>query len=92
MKPNQIQIELPENVSDGIYSNLIIIGSSAAEFILDFAKVVPGKQKAKINNRVILPPQVAKSLINLLDERIKDYENKFGEIKIFEKGKNTLGF
>ncbi len=33
---NQIQIELPEDVAQGTYSNLAIIAHSSSEFIVDF--------------------------------------------------------
>ena len=39
---NQINIDLPENVADGIYSNLAIITHSNAEFVVDFLSMLPG--------------------------------------------------
>ncbi|MBN1620659.1 DUF3467 domain-containing protein [candidate division WOR-3 bacterium] len=90
--PAQISIELPDDVSDGIYSNFVIILSSPAEFVVDFARLVPGKNKAKINSRIIMPPQTAKRLIKLLEERVKDFEDKFGAIKTDEPEKNVMGF
>ena len=92
MRQNQISLELPDDVYEGVYSNLIIIMTSPAEFVLDFARIVPGKPKAKIKNRVIIPPQAAKQLVRMLTERIKDFEERFGEIKFEEQNKNIIGF
>ena len=43
---NQINIELTDEVAEGIYSNLAIITHSHAEFIVDFVKLMPGSPKA----------------------------------------------
>ena len=34
-KGNQLNIELPEDVAQGVYSNLAIITHSSSEFVLD---------------------------------------------------------
>ena len=77
---NQLNIELPEEVAEGIYSNLAIITHSNSEFVIDFIQVLPGVPKAKVKNRVVLTPQHAKRLMNALNENIKKYEANFGEI------------
>ncbi|KQC13803.1 MAG: hypothetical protein APR63_07320 [Desulfuromonas sp. SDB] len=88
----QINLELPDEVFEGTYANIVIIMSSPAEFVLDFARIVPGKPKAKIKSRVIIPPQTAKKMVKILEDRIKDYENRFGDIKIEAEDKNIIGF
>jgi Protein of unknown function (DUF3467) len=81
-KGQQINIELGEKEAEGIYSNLAIITHSAAEFIIDFTRVVPGVPKAKVYARVITTPQHAKMLLKALKENIDKFEARFGEIKI----------
>ena len=81
-KKNQINVELKENVASGSYSNLVIVNFSGTEFVFDFASVMPGLEKAKVNSRIILTPQHAKRLYNILGENIKKYESKSGEIKV----------
>lgn len=89
----QINIELGEKEAEGIYSNLAIITHSAAEFVIDFTRMLPGVPKTKVYARVIMTPQHAKSLLRALDENIKKYEGQFGEIKIFGDTKSKpLGF
>ncbi len=58
----RITVDLGEKEAEGIYSNLTLITHSSAEFILDFARLVPGVPKAKVHARVILTPQSAKAL------------------------------
>ena len=79
--PNQINIELTEDVADGTYSNLAIITHSNAEFVIDFVRVMPGVPKAKVKSRILLTPQHAKRLMKALADNIVKYEAQHGEIK-----------
>jgi len=79
-KPNQLNIELPEDVAEGIYSNLALINHSQAEFVLDFIRMMPNVPKAKVKSRVVLTPQHAKRFLHALNENIKKYEATFGKI------------
>ena len=78
--PNQINIELPEDVSEGIYSNLAIISHSHSEFVVDFVRLVPNVPKAKVKSRVILTPQHAKRLLKALVDNVNKFEKQFGKI------------
>jgi hypothetical protein len=78
----QINIELGENEAEGVYSNLVLITHSPAEFVFDFTRVVPGKPKAKVYSRIIMAPQHTKSLLRALQDNISKYESQYGEIKI----------
>ncbi len=89
----KIQIELDEKIAEGIYSNLVIIAHSSSEFILDFIRTVPGAPKAKVQSRIIMTPISLKNLNRALENNIKKFEEKFGEIKISdEKSDKTIGF
>ncbi|MCP4120758.1 MAG: DUF3467 domain-containing protein [Bacteroidetes bacterium] len=81
---NQLNIELSEEVADGIYSNLAIITHSNAEFIIDFVRVLPGVPKAKVKSRIVLTPQHAKRLLRALNENVKKFEGLHGDIKDIE--------
>lgn len=81
----RIQIHLDEAVAEGNYANLVMINHSPAEFILDFARIVPGSPKAKVQTRVILAPTHAKNLLKALETNIKKYEDTHGEIKVHGK-------
>jgi hypothetical protein len=77
----KLNIELPEDVADGVYSNLAVISHSPSEFILDFIRLVPNIPKAKVKSRVIVTPQNAKRLLKALHENIHRYEAQFGKIQ-----------
>jgi len=78
---NQLNIELSEEVADGIYSNLAIITHSNSEFVIDFIKVMPGIPKAKVKSRVLLTPQHAKRLMKALNDNLAKFESVHGKIQ-----------
>lgn len=78
---NQLNIELTDEIAEGVYSNLAIIAHSPTEFIVDFIKLMPATPKAKVKSRIILTPQNAKRLYKALAENINNYEAKHGTIK-----------
>ena len=77
-----IEINLPEQVAEGHYSNLAIISHSPSEFIIDFATALPGLQKANVKSRIILTPEHAKRLLLSLQENVTRYESSFAKIEI----------
>jgi hypothetical protein len=79
---NQLNIELSEDVAEGIYSNLAIITHSNSEFVLDFIRVMPGVPKAKVKARIVLTPEHAKRLLTAIQDNIEKFENVNGRIKI----------
>lgn len=78
----QFQIELKEDVAEGIYSNLAVIAHSSSEFVMDFVRMMPGVTKAQVKSRIIMTPEHAKRLTMALLDNIKRYEAQFGDIKI----------
>ena len=84
-KTQQLQIQVPEEVAAGEYANLAIITHSAAEFVLDFVRVMPGAPKAKVQSRIIMTPSHAKALLRALDQNIAKYEGEHGEINVPEQ-------
>lgn len=64
---------------------------SPSEFVMDFARVLLGSPKAKLYARVVMAPRHVRLLLKALEENIKKYEEKFGEIKVFEMDKKEIG-
>jgi len=84
-RPNQgqqINIELNEEVAQGIYSNLAVITHSSSEFVIDFVRIMPGIPKANVKSRIILTPEHAKRLLMALQDNLKKYEAINGPIKL----------
>ena len=62
-RPGQqpLNIELDEQIAEGIYSNLVMIAHSAEEFILDFINMVP--PQGVVTARIVTSPGHLKRLI-----------------------------
>jgi len=77
----QINVELTDEVAEGIYSNLAMIAHSNSEFVIDFIRLMPGVPKARVKSRIIMTPDHAKRLLNALKDNIEKYEQAFGKIE-----------
>lgn len=82
---NQINIELTEEIAEGVYANLAMIAHSSSEFVVDFIRLMPGVPKAKVKSRIVITPEHAKRLLHALQENIDKYEHTFGAIKKVEE-------
>lgn len=78
----EIGFEISKETAAGHYSNLAIITHSGSEFVLDFARMLPGTPKAEICSRIIMTPEHAKRLYLALKDNIAKFESQNGEIKI----------
>lgn len=86
-EPKQLNIELSEEIAEGVYSNLAIITHSNSEFVLDFVRIMPNTPKAKVKSRVVLTPQHAKRLMKALADNVAKFEEVNGPIKDLDQGK-----
>jgi predicted transcriptional regulator len=77
----QVNIELSDEIAEGIYSNLAIIAHSHSEFVVDFIKMLPNLPKAKVKSRIILTPSHAKRLLSALADNVRKYEMQYGTIQ-----------
>lgn len=87
-----LNVELSEEIAEGIYSNLAIINHSPSEFVLDFIKIMPGVPKARVKSRIVLTPQHAKRFLRAMSENIARYEKQHGAIQDVEQPNIPLNF
>ncbi|HHF58449.1 MAG TPA: DUF3467 domain-containing protein [candidate division WOR-3 bacterium] len=86
------ELEIDETKAQGVYANLVMITHSPSEIILDFARIMPGLPKAKVQSRIIMTPPHAKLFLKALEDNIKKYEARFGEIKLHGLEERRVGF
>lgn len=79
-KPQELSIELSEEIAEGIYSNLAIITHSNTEFVVDFIRIMPGTPKARVKSRIVLTPEHAKRFLAAMKDNIKKFEDLHGQI------------
>ena len=70
-----------------VYSNIVRIGHSPYEFMLDFGQFQPEGKKAFMDVRIVTSPPHAKAIMNALKENLAGYEEKYGKIGASMDGK-----
>ena len=89
----KLEMKIDEKEGIGVYANVANVIHNRSEFVLDFARIMPGLNFAKVVSRVILSPANIKALSMALEHNIKEFEKKFGEIKISDKkDEKRIGF
>lgn len=83
-QPQQIQINTTDDLSRGRYSNLMLVSHSPDEFMLDW--ILNSPNGAHLVSRIILSPANMKRTVEALMINLKQYEEKFGNVKIIEPG------
>lgn len=81
---NQMEVELSEDMAEGVYANLAMIAHSHSEFVLDFIRMMPGVPKAKVKARVVITPEHAQRLLQALKDNIRKYEEAYGKVTAME--------
>lgn len=86
----QFQLNLKPEIAGGQYSNLALITHSHSDFVLDFARQLPGLPQPEVCSRVIMAPEHAKRLLAALQENIYKYEQQFGKIDLTGQPQRTI--
>ena len=80
--PPKLQVQLDEDIAQGVYANLVLLNHTENEFVLDFAFIQPSNGRAKVRTRVISSPRHTKRLLLALQKNLERYEEKFGRIEL----------
>lgn len=78
----KLQIQVDDDVSQGVYSNLVLINHTENEFVLDFAFIQPTTGRAKVRSRVISSPRHTKRLLLALQKNVERFEERYGRIEL----------
>ena len=88
-KSVQNKIEIRDNIPGGEYANNMRVGVGKEEFLLVFDNIVP--PTGRTVGKIIVSPGHLKRIVSLLETKIKEYENSFGEIKEADQPKSGSG-
>jgi hypothetical protein len=83
-QPQQIQVNTTDEISRGRYSNLMMVAHSPDEFMLDWLMNSPNGMH--LVSRIIISPGHVKRVIEALTVNLRQYEEKFGEVKVIDPG------
>ncbi|MBN1962006.1 MAG: DUF3467 domain-containing protein [Deltaproteobacteria bacterium] len=77
----KIQIQLDEEIAQGMYVNLALVNHTETEFTIDVMYLQPQQPKAKVRARLITSPLHTKRLMLALQENLRRYEERYGTIE-----------
>ena len=80
----QLQIQLDDDVADGLYANMALVNHTETEFTLDFIYVQPQQPKARVKSRIITNPKHMKRLLLAMQDNLTKFEAKFGTVVLSE--------
>jgi hypothetical protein len=86
----QVQIQLDDEIAQGVYVNMALVNHSETEFTLDMIYVQPQQPKAKVRARLITSPKHMKRLLLAIQEQVSRYEQRFGDIELLRFPPGTL--
>ena len=78
----QIQIQLDDDVAQGMYVNLALVNHTETEFTIDVMYLQPQQPRAKVRARLISSPKHTKRLMMALQENLRRYEERFGPVDL----------
>lgn len=77
-RPAHLRARVPDHVSDGVFSNGVIVMTGPSEFVLDFLQTVG--RPHRIAARVVLPHPVMPQFIDALKKNLELYRQRFGAL------------
>lgn len=81
----EVKVKFPDNLLGGVYSNNMFVTHTKEEFILDYLMISP--PTGAVTSRVIISPGHMKRIIVALQDNVKRYEDRFGQIDVAEEPK-----
>ena len=79
-----LQIQIDDEIANGLYVNMALVNHTDTEFTLDFIYVQPQMPKASVRSRIITNPKHMKRLWLAMQDNLAKYEAKFGPIELSE--------
>jgi len=86
----QQEIKIADNIPGAEYANLMHISHNKEEFHLMFSNLMNGS--GRVVSKIITNPAHYKRIIMAMNENLKKYEERFGEIKEAELPNQEIGF
>lgn len=86
----QLQVKVSDEILRGVYANMLQIGHTQEEFVLDFMNVLP--PAGTLNARIVVSPSHMKRIVAALEDNLKKYETQFGSIEAGQAPQHTVGF
>ncbi len=89
-KEKKQEIKIVDNVAGAEYANAMQSRFNKDEFQLLFFNILGAS--GRVSGKIITSPGHFKKMISAMNQAVKNYEEKFGEIKESESINNEIGF
>jgi hypothetical protein len=66
---------------EGRYANYFKVGHNAVEFLIDCGQLYHESEEVQLHTRIVTSPVYAKNLLEILQDAVERYEERFGEIR-----------
>ena len=86
----QIQVKIEDAILRGTYSNMMQVGHTGEEFVLDFMNITGGA--GIVASRVIVSPAHMKRIVAALQDNLSKYEAQFGKVQASDAPVQQVGF
>lgn len=87
-QPKPVPINTGDELSRGRYSNSMLVTHSPEEFVIDWLLNSPGG--THLVSRIIVSPGHMKRIAAALQDNIRKYESRFGEIQAAQAGEQKF--
>lgn len=87
----RLQIKAADDVARGVFANLALMHHNEGEFILDFVFVEPQRPVGQVVSRVVMTPRSTKRLLAGLQELVRRFEDRYGQIPMPDPTPKTTG-
>jgi hypothetical protein len=86
----QLQVQIPEQHFEVLYSDQAFISFNAMGFVLDFAQHSAPLNLSRVVSRIGMSPVHLKLLTQVLMQNLQGYEQRFGEIVLHPQMQDHL--
>ena len=71
----QVEVRMPDAIASGVYANVVNITASKNEIVLDFILHLPNQAQAALSSRVIVSPDTAQQMSDLLEALMRQVKD-----------------
>ncbi len=86
----EMKVKINDEQLKGVYANMMRVSHQQDSFVMDFAHLTP--PQGIVVSRVITSPGHLKKMISALQQNLKLYEERYGEIAEGQPHKQEIGF
>jgi hypothetical protein len=88
--PGQMQVKVSDEVLKGTYANMVQVGHTPEEFVLDFMNILP--PTGILASRIIMSPTHFKRVLAAMQDNLKLYESQYGTVSVMAAPEQKIGF